>query len=142
MGGNYSFIQERSDIGKHAGSKARQDIDVVFEQMIRNVAFSYSEHRFSSFFEKICYVLSPHNISKFIELSQVKDKRLFIQYPFIRILFCVSSFFVFFDIMKYVYWSTMWIRCVSLVRMISGMRLKFSIPAKYLLCIISEWRMH
>ena len=82
MGGNYSFIQERSDIGKHAGSKARQDIDVVFEQMIRNVAFSYSEHRFSSFFEKICYVLSPHNISKFIELSQVKDKRLFIQYPF------------------------------------------------------------
>ena len=82
MGENYSFIQERNDIGKHAGSKARQDIDVIFDQMISNVAFSYSEHHFSSVFEKICYVLSPHNISKFIELSRVKNKRLFIQYPF------------------------------------------------------------
>lgn len=82
MGESYSYIKERSNIGNHAGSKARQDIDVIFNQMVRDVAFSYSEHHFSSVFEKICYVLSPYTISKFIKLLQVKDKRLFIQYPF------------------------------------------------------------
>ncbi len=82
MGGNYYYIQERSDVGKHAGSKARQDIDVIFDQIVGDAAFSYSEHHFSAVLEKICYVLSPYTISKFIKLSQVKDKRLFIQYPF------------------------------------------------------------
>lgn len=82
MGESYSYIQERSAIGKHAGSKARQDIDVIFEQMIENVAFSYCEHHFSSVFEKLSYVFSPCNIRKFVELSQVKNKRIFVQYPF------------------------------------------------------------
>lgn len=39
MDENYSYIQERSDIGKHAGSKARQDIDVILAQIVGNVAF-------------------------------------------------------------------------------------------------------
>lgn len=82
MDGNYSYIQERSDIGKHAGSKARQDIDVILAQMVGDVAFSYSEHHFASVFDKFCYVLSPHNICRFIALSRVNNKKLFIQYPF------------------------------------------------------------
>lgn len=51
---------------------------MIFAQMVGDVAFSYSEHHSAFVFDKVYYVLSPHNICKFIDLSRVNNKKLFI----------------------------------------------------------------
>lgn len=78
----FTFVQEFTENSKHAGNKARKDIDTILSEMQFYPVFYYDRKPFCSIVDKIKYVLNLDNIYRFLSVFSVKDKRIFLQYPF------------------------------------------------------------
>jgi len=82
MKSEFTFIHETVGTGKHAGSKARKDVDAIFYTILSSPIFSYKERVFHSIIEKIRYVFNIRNIKNIFSLLRIYNKKIFIQYPF------------------------------------------------------------
>lgn len=73
------YVEEITVPGTNAGSKARADIDKILNKTCISI---YSIKKGMSKWEKIKFAIDHNNMYDLIKLSRLKNKYIFIQYPF------------------------------------------------------------
>lgn len=76
------FLSERPAAGANAGSKARNDVEAILQEM-GCVPFEHiEERRYPSKLRKLCAKASPAYLRKLAHLRNFRGHRLILQYPF------------------------------------------------------------
>ena len=76
------FLSERPAAGANAGSKARNDVEAILQEM-GCVPFEHiEERRYPSKLRKLCAKASPAYLRKLAHLAGFRGQRLILQYPF------------------------------------------------------------
>ena len=81
MNEEFYYVHELVKGDKHAGSKAREDLDYIFSEK-GSPLFSYSQNESDSFLSKFKYIVFPSKVRFCNNMYHVKDKIVFLQYPF------------------------------------------------------------
>ncbi len=82
MADNIYYLSERPLEENNAGSKARVDVERVFEACGYQSLIHMEQVSFASFGAKLRYKASPYYLSKLWKLRHIHGRRLLMQYPF------------------------------------------------------------
>ncbi len=77
-----TYIGERPAANNHAGNKARLDINTVLQETYGTPIEVQEEIVFSSFIQKVKFVLNISNLKAIWHISQMQSKNIILQYPF------------------------------------------------------------
>lgn len=77
-----TFISEIAINENNAGNKARIDVENILKSEFGNSEYGYRDRKFENLFQKIEYILNIHIWKNLIRLYHIKNKKIFIQYPF------------------------------------------------------------
>ena len=77
-----TFVGEKPAANNHAGNKARVDIDTVLREKYGEPYENLEEIVFTSFGQKIMYLLNPVNLKQIWSIWQLHSQKVIMQYPF------------------------------------------------------------
>ena len=77
-----TYIGERPAVNNHAGNKARMDVNAVLQEMFGIPIAIEEEIVFSSFVQKVKFVLNISNLKEIWHILQMQSKNVVLQYPF------------------------------------------------------------
>lgn len=77
-----AYIGEKPAANNHAGNKARTDIDTLLRERYGEPYERLEEIVFTSFFQKVKYLLNPANWEQIIRIYRLSSRNVIMQYPF------------------------------------------------------------